>query len=104
MVVQQLSKVLDKKTIAIKGDGHDRSNLQGADLGDNEIGGGTPAVTSSTKRGPSKGPKALPDGKKRKVSTNELGQPNGLDLGTRAFITGLGVNTRKYVPITYRNF
>ncbi|KAF9620241.1 hypothetical protein IFM89_010976 [Coptis chinensis] len=42
------------------------ANLQGADLGDNEIGGGTPAVTSSTKRGPSKGPKALPDGKKRK--------------------------------------
>ncbi|KAF9619026.1 hypothetical protein IFM89_004370 [Coptis chinensis] len=42
-----------------QGDGHDRSNLQGADLGDNEIGGGTPAVTSSTKRGPSKGPKAL---------------------------------------------
>ncbi|KAF9607227.1 hypothetical protein IFM89_033434 [Coptis chinensis] len=85
-----------------QGDGHDRSNLQGTDLGDNEIGGGTPAVTSFTKRGPSKGPKALPDGKKRKVSTNELGQPNGLDLDTRAFITGLGVNTRKYVPITYQ--
>ncbi|KAF9600493.1 hypothetical protein IFM89_009942, partial [Coptis chinensis] len=87
-----------------QGDGHDRSNLQGADLVDNEIGGGTPIVTSSTKRGPSEGPKALPDGKKRKVSTNELGQPNGLDLDTRAFITGLGVNTRKYVPITYQNF
>ncbi|KAF9612383.1 hypothetical protein IFM89_039301 [Coptis chinensis] len=68
----------------LQGDGHDRSNLQGADLGDNEIGGGTPAVTSSTKRGPSKGPKVLPYGKKRKVSTNELGQPNGLDLDTRA--------------------
>ncbi|KAF9619517.1 hypothetical protein IFM89_007265 [Coptis chinensis] len=88
----------------LQGDGHDRSNFQGADLGDNEISGGTPAVTSSTKRGPSKSPKALPDGKKRKVSTNELGQPNGLDLDTRTFITGLGVNTRKYVPITYQNF
>ncbi|KAF9590220.1 hypothetical protein IFM89_031959 [Coptis chinensis] len=75
----------------LQGDGHDRSNLQGADLGDNEIGGGTPAVTSSTKRGPSKGPKALPDGKKRKAASKrnkanrlKLRAPN--TLGGRSMV------------------
>ncbi|KAF5206182.1 hypothetical protein FRX31_004231, partial [Thalictrum thalictroides] len=53
------------------------------------------------RRGPSRGPVALPGGKKRFVSTNELGQPNGSDVDSMAFKTAIGVNTRKYVPIAY---
>ncbi|KAF5192739.1 hypothetical protein FRX31_017674, partial [Thalictrum thalictroides] len=55
-------------------------------------------------RGPSRGPVALPGGKKRFVSTNELGQPNGSDVDSMAFKTAIGVNTRKYIPIAYETF
>ncbi|KAF6154769.1 hypothetical protein GIB67_032381 [Kingdonia uniflora] len=39
------------------------------------------------KRGPSRGPASLPDGQKRNVSVNHLGQPNGVDEDTIAFVT-----------------
>ncbi|KAF9622446.1 hypothetical protein IFM89_031249 [Coptis chinensis] len=81
----------------------DGDHSQGADLDDHAIDGGTPAV-SSTKRGPSKGPTVLLDGRKRKVITNELGHPNGIDLDGKAFSTAIGVNNRKYIPITHLNF
>ncbi|KAF9609474.1 hypothetical protein IFM89_016473 [Coptis chinensis] len=60
--------------------------------------GGTPAVTSSTKRGPSKGPKALPDGKKRKdnfdfddVSLEYLSREYGSSLEKSPGITCISV-------------
>ncbi|KAF6150454.1 hypothetical protein GIB67_002781 [Kingdonia uniflora] len=53
------------------------------------------------KRGPSRGPTSLPDGRKRNVSVNHLGQPNGVDEDTIAYVTNVGVLARTGIPIIY---
>ncbi|KAF6134757.1 hypothetical protein GIB67_002158 [Kingdonia uniflora] len=53
------------------------------------------------KRGPSRGPASLPDGRKRNASINHLGQPNGVDEDTIAFVTNVGVLARTDIPIIY---
>ncbi|KAF6159371.1 hypothetical protein GIB67_032142, partial [Kingdonia uniflora] len=53
------------------------------------------------KRGPSRGPASLPDGRKINVSVNHLGQPNGVDEETNAFVSNVGVLPRTDIPIIY---
>ncbi|KAF6157132.1 hypothetical protein GIB67_041593 [Kingdonia uniflora] len=53
------------------------------------------------KWGPYRGPASLPDGRKRNVSVNHLGQPNGVDEDTIAFVTNVGVSARTDIPIIY---
>ncbi|KAF5205244.1 hypothetical protein FRX31_005169 [Thalictrum thalictroides] len=76
----------------------------GAEQTSNDILQGETSAALPNRRGPSRGPLALPGGKKRFVSTNELGQPNGSDVDSMVFKTTIGVNTRKYVPIAYETF
>ncbi|KAF6176839.1 hypothetical protein GIB67_026526 [Kingdonia uniflora] len=56
---------------------------------------------SKKKRGPSRGPASLPDGRKRNVSVNHLGQPNDVDEDMIAFVTNVGVLARTDIPIIY---
>ncbi|KAF6174866.1 hypothetical protein GIB67_026354 [Kingdonia uniflora] len=53
------------------------------------------------KRGTSQGPASLPDGQKRNVSVNHLGQQNGVDEDMIAFVTNVGVLARTDIPIIY---
>ncbi|KAF6152197.1 hypothetical protein GIB67_005307 [Kingdonia uniflora] len=53
------------------------------------------------KRGPSRGATMLPNGKKRDVSANDLGQPNRGDENHHKFISTFGVLTRTHIPIIY---
>ncbi|KAF6171912.1 hypothetical protein GIB67_011809 [Kingdonia uniflora] len=57
--------------------------------------------SAKKKRGLSRGPASLPDGRKRNVSVNHLGQPNGVDEDTIAFVTNVGVLARTDIPIIY---
>ncbi|KAF6161306.1 hypothetical protein GIB67_009193 [Kingdonia uniflora] len=43
----------------------------------------------------------LPNGKKRYVSANDLGQPNRGDKNHHKFIFTLGILTRTHIPIIY---
>lgn len=56
------------------------------------------------KRGPSRGPSKPTDGKKRKVSTNEYGQPNSGDENYKALVTSIGIMARTHIPIIYKDF
>ncbi|KAF6146668.1 hypothetical protein GIB67_008954 [Kingdonia uniflora] len=68
--------------------------------------GGQEASSSTTsvvgrKRGPSRGATMLPNGEKRDVSANDLGQPNRGGKNHHKFISTLGVLTRTHIPIIY---
>ncbi|KAF6173861.1 hypothetical protein GIB67_039812 [Kingdonia uniflora] len=53
------------------------------------------------KRGRSRGPTMLPNGEKKFVSANYLGQPNKGDQNHHDLVTTLGVQTRTHIPIIY---
>ncbi|KAF6165646.1 hypothetical protein GIB67_008494 [Kingdonia uniflora] len=53
------------------------------------------------KRGHSRGATMLPNGKKRYVSENDMGQPNKGDKNHHKFISTLSVLTRTHIPIIY---
>ncbi|KAF6143125.1 hypothetical protein GIB67_011084 [Kingdonia uniflora] len=53
------------------------------------------------KRGRSRGPTMLLNGKKKFVNVNYLGQPNKGDQNHHDLVTTLGVQTRTHIPIIY---
>ncbi|KAF6163818.1 hypothetical protein GIB67_016158 [Kingdonia uniflora] len=53
------------------------------------------------KRGRSRGPTMQPNGEKKFVSANYLGQPNKGDQNHHDLVTTLGVQTRTHIPIIY---
>ncbi|KAF6154409.1 hypothetical protein GIB67_028301 [Kingdonia uniflora] len=57
--------------------------------------------SSSRRRGPSRGSKPLPDGKKKKVKVNSWGQPI---LEVNSYSTTVGTLTRNHIPINYKKF
>ncbi|KAF6163073.1 hypothetical protein GIB67_001401 [Kingdonia uniflora] len=57
--------------------------------------------SSSRRRGPSRGSKPLPDGKKKKVEVNSWGQPI---RGVNSYSTTVGTLTRNHIPINYKKF
>ncbi|KAF6141289.1 hypothetical protein GIB67_024373, partial [Kingdonia uniflora] len=57
--------------------------------------------SSSKRRGPSRGSKPLPDGKKKKVGVNLWGQPI---RGVNSYSTTVGTLTRNHIPINYMKF
>ncbi|KAF6148617.1 hypothetical protein GIB67_042576 [Kingdonia uniflora] len=59
------------------------------------------SLSSSRRRGPSRGSKPLPDRKKKKVEVNSLGQPI---RGVSSYSTTIGTLTRNHIPINYKKF
>ncbi|KAF6169386.1 hypothetical protein GIB67_016556, partial [Kingdonia uniflora] len=59
------------------------------------------ASSSSRRRGPSRGSKPLPDGKKKKVEVNSWGQPI---RGVNSYSTTVETLTRNHIPINYKKF
>ncbi|KAF6171293.1 hypothetical protein GIB67_023923 [Kingdonia uniflora] len=59
------------------------------------------ASSSSRRKGPSRGSKPLPDGKKKKVGVNSWGQPI---QGVNSYSRTIGTLTRNHIPINYKKF
>ncbi|KAF6135821.1 hypothetical protein GIB67_028140 [Kingdonia uniflora] len=59
------------------------------------------ASSSSRRRGPSRGSKPLPDGKKKKVGVNLWSQPI---RGVNSYSTTVETLTRNHIPINYKKF